>query len=70
MSSTERDTMRALLKSFGIQADEAVIVYLTRNPEIKSLQIRLMLEDLTDYGNTAPEGSLTLALEGTVDRQA
>ena len=70
MSSTERDTMRALLKSFGIQADEAVIVHLARNPEIKSLQIRLTLEDLTDYGDTTPEGSLTFALEGTVDRQA
>jgi hypothetical protein len=30
MSSTQRNDMRALLKTFGIQADEAVIAHLAR----------------------------------------
>jgi hypothetical protein len=66
MSSTPRDDMRALLKSFGIQADEAVIAHLARNPGQKRLRVRLSLEDLTDYGGAQPEGKLAIVLEGDI----
>jgi hypothetical protein len=66
MSSTQRDDMRALLKTFGIQADEAVIAHLARNPEQKKLHLRLSLEDLTDYGGAQPEGELSFVIEGDI----
>jgi ribosomal protein L12E/L44/L45/RPP1/RPP2 len=32
MAESSRDDIRKLLKTFGIQADEAVIAHLARNP--------------------------------------
>jgi hypothetical protein len=66
MSTTKRDEMRALLKTFGIQADEAVIAHLARNPHIHSLHLRLSLQDLTDYGGDAPAEPLELEIEGSI----
>ena len=63
MVSTSRDDIRALLKSFGIEADGAVIAHLARNPQIKTLRIRLTLEDLTDYGDAPPDETLAIKLE-------
>jgi hypothetical protein len=68
MESTSRDDMRKLLKTFGIRADEAVIAYLARNPQMKALRIRLALEDLTDYGGISPGESLAFELEGEIGR--
>ena len=68
MTSTMRNDMRTLLKTFGIQADEAVIAHLARNPQITQLRLRLVLEDLTDYGNDAPVEGLAFALEGEIGR--
>lgn len=68
MSTTKRDDMRALLKSFGIQADETVIAHLAKNPQIESLHLRLSLIDLTDYGNVDIDGELTFELDGHVGR--
>ena len=70
MSSTGRDELRALLKTFGIQADESVIAHLARNPKLGSLHIRLALEDLTDYGGDNPVGELTLKIEGAIENRA
>jgi hypothetical protein len=63
---TARDDIRKLLKTFGIQADEAVIRHLERLPQAKTLKVRLVLEDLTDYGGRVPEKPLTLSIEGEI----
>jgi len=51
MDGNGRDDIRNLLKTFGIKADEIVIAHLARNPGDMPLQIRLILEDRTDYGD-------------------
>jgi hypothetical protein len=66
MSSARRDDLRALLKNFGIQSDEAVIAHLARNPRQESLRLRLTLQDLTDYGTEPPTLPLELTVEGEV----
>lgn len=65
---TSRKDIRRLLKTFGIQADEAVVAHLARNPEQDELHVRLVLEDLTDYGDTPPEERLHLEIEGDIQR--
>jgi hypothetical protein len=66
MDGTSRDDMRRLLKSFGIQADEAVIAFMARNPQTRPLRLRLILQDLTDYGSSAPSEALAVELEGEI----
>jgi hypothetical protein len=66
MSSTSRDEIRKLLKSFGIAVDEAVIAYLAKNPEVTQLELRLILEDRTDYQGFSPTERLQYELEGTI----
>lgn len=39
MPSAHRDELRALLKNIGIQADEAVVAHLARNPKLGSLHV-------------------------------
>ena len=63
---TARDDIRKVLKTFGIQADEAIIRHLERLPEPKTLNIRLTLEDHTDYGNQVPDKPLALSIDGEV----
>ena len=70
MTSTARDEMRRLLKTFGIQVDEAVIAHLARNPQIRSLRLRLRLEDLTDYGGSPPGEALSFEIEGDVHHES
>jgi hypothetical protein len=69
VSSTSRDEVRKLLKSFGIAVDEAVIAYLAINPEIRQINLRLTLEDLTDYEGFSPAEPLHFELEGTILRE-
>lgn len=66
MEKTTRADIRRLLKTFGIQADEAITAHLARNPDIGSLRLRVTLEDLTDYEAATPEESLTVQVEGDV----
>jgi hypothetical protein len=66
--STSRDDIRKLLKTFGIQADEAVIAHLAVNPGEQPLRLRLILEDVTDYGENPPEEPLHLEIEGEIRR--
>lgn len=68
MEESSRNDIRRLLKTFGIQADEAMIAHLARNPEIMRLQVRLVLQDLTDYGDTSPEERLHLEMDGEIQR--
>lgn len=63
---TARDDIRKLLKTFGIQADEAIIRHLERMPDPVTLKIRLVLEDHTDYGTQVPEKPLAFSVEGEV----
>lgn len=68
MEESSRNDIRRLLKTFGIQADEAMIAHLARNPEIMRLRVRLVLQDLTDYGDTSPEERLHLEMDGEIQR--
>jgi hypothetical protein len=66
MQSTSRDDIRKVLKTFGIQADEALVAHLARLPERQALKIRLRLEDLTEYGDRPPPQPLGFSLEGEI----
>ncbi|HSG15018.1 MAG TPA: hypothetical protein VLE70_01690 [Anaerolineae bacterium] len=68
MDDYSRKGIRRLLKTFGIQADEAMIAYLSRHPEIESLQIRITLEDITTYGDEKPAETLQVVVEDSVER--
>lgn len=68
MEETSRDDIRRILKTFGIQADEALVAHLARNPGKGSLQIRITLEDQTDYGGETPDPPLFLEIEDEVRR--
>lgn len=68
MEDSSRYDIRRLLKTFGIQADEAMISHLARHPGIEGLQIRLVLQDLTDYGDSPPDEPLHLEMEGEIRR--
>ncbi len=66
MGESSRNDIRRLLKTFGIQADEAMIAHLARNPEIPRLRVRLVLQDLTDYGDSPPGEPLHLEMDGEI----
>ena len=68
MAETSRSNIRTLLKSFGIQADEALIAHIARNPGETPLRIRIIMEDVTDYGQTPPDQPLRLEIEGDIQR--
>jgi hypothetical protein len=68
MDETIRQDIRRLLKVFGVNADEAVQAHLARNPHLGQLRLRLVLEDLTDYGDSLPAESLRLEIEGDVQK--
>ncbi len=68
MEETSRDDIRRILKTFGIQADEAIIAHLARNPGSNPLHIRITLDDQTDYGEKTPAPPLFLEIEGEIRR--
>lgn len=63
-----RKSIRRILKSFGIRADEALEAHLARNPNIASLNIRITLEDLTNYGDSSPEVPLNVTIIDEIQR--
>jgi hypothetical protein len=69
MDDIPRDDIRRLLKSFGVQADEAILMHLARVPGEQPLSIRLVLEDRTDYAGVQPEQPLHLEIEGVIRRR-
>jgi len=69
MEETSRHDIRRLLKTFGVQADEAIIRYLERNPGTHPLRLRITLEDITDYGGQQPSHPLHLVVEGEIRRE-
>ena len=46
--------IRGLLKTFGVMADEAIVGHIAKNPNVNTLNFKVILEDLTkyDYENT------------------
>jgi hypothetical protein len=70
MEGSARDDIRSLLKEFGVRADEAIVAHLARNQGLENLQLRLTLEDLTEYGELAPEIPLSLTVEGEISRKS
>lgn len=59
--------IRRLLKTFGVQADAAIIQHLQQHPELKRLHLRVRLEDLTDYPTTDAQ-PLTFSIEGDINQ--
>jgi hypothetical protein len=70
MEETSRNDIRRLLKTFGVKADEMILRHLIENPSAPALKLKLVIEDLTDYGSNPPAKPLSFELEGEVRRQA
>lgn len=68
MEESSRTDIRRLLKTFGVQADEAMVTHLALHPELDRLHIRLVLEDITDYGDEPVAEKLQLEVEGEIRR--
>ncbi len=62
------EDIRKLLKQFGVKTEQAVIEYLNNHPEAGPLSLRLVVEDLTDYGEFQPTDKLRLNVEGEIRR--
>jgi hypothetical protein len=41
--------IRGLLKTFGVMADEAIVGHIAKNPNVNSLNFKVILEDITEY---------------------
>ena len=68
MSESSRNDIRRLLKTFGIQADEAIMAHLQSAPGDAPLKLRIILDDLTDYGDATPGQKLYLEIDGQIGR--
>ena len=68
MEDNSRKSIRRILKSFGIKADETLVAYLALNPNIAALKIRITLEDLTDYGDSPPQIPLSVTIDDEIQR--
>lgn len=66
MEDEIRRDIRRLLKTFGVKADEAIVAHLARNPDVGELRVRVVLEDLTDYGDSPPQGTLELEIDDAI----
>ena len=66
MNEPNAVNIRWLLKTFGIQADEAVMAYLGQNTNLDTLSIRLTLEDITNYGKNEPAERLFIQVKGDI----
>lgn len=59
--------IRRLLKTFGVQADSAILHHLQAHPEVASLHLRVSLEDVTQYPGPGIE-PLSFTVEGLISR--
>ncbi len=66
MSEENRKDIRMLLKRFGVQADESIVRHLALLDAPTPLRLRCTLEDLTDYGEQAPQTPLQVVIEGEI----
>lgn len=69
MEENGRNDIRRLLKTFGVRADQAITAYLEENPDIDVLHLRVTMEDLTDYGDSAPGEPLHLEIDAEIRNQ-
>ncbi|MFZ0546455.1 MAG: hypothetical protein WAM60_13505 [Candidatus Promineifilaceae bacterium] len=69
MDEQSRKDIRRLLKTFGIQADEAIMAQLASNPQVEKLHLRVTLEDLTDYDPDNLVTPLRLQVEDTIQHE-
>lgn len=68
MEDNSRKDIRALLKTFGVRADEAIVGHLAKHPDIKQLKLKVTLEDQTDYGSSPADETLSLVVDGEINR--
>lgn len=68
MEDNSRKDIRALLKTFGVRADEAIVGHLAKHPEVNQLKLKVTLEDQTNYGSSAPSETLSLEVDGEINR--
>jgi hypothetical protein len=65
--NASQDDIRRLLRSFGIKADEVIQSHLANRQGVDALKLRVVLEDITDYGGTTPpQTPRLLEVEGEV----
>ncbi|MEC7886091.1 MAG: hypothetical protein VX544_04830 [Pseudomonadota bacterium] len=48
----QKKDIRGLLKTFGVESDEAITRHIARHPHVKELHLKLTLEDITNYDET------------------
>lgn len=68
MADESRKDIRALLKTFGVKADEAIVGHLAKHPEVKQLKLKVTLEDQTDYGSQSLGEELSIEIKGEINR--
>jgi antitoxin component of RelBE/YafQ-DinJ toxin-antitoxin module len=68
MSDSSREDIRRLLKTFGIDADDAISTFLAHVAGDKPVRVRITLEDVTDYVGSPPAEVLKLIVEGEIRR--
>lgn len=66
MEDNSRKDIRRLLKTFGIRADEAMVAYLARHPELEALPVRITLESMPAGDHSSDP--LHLEIEDTITR--
>ena len=68
MEDQTRNDIRRLLKSFGIQADEAIMAFVSRDTGTTPLRVRITLQDMTGYSDESPGQPLFVEIEGEISR--
>ena len=66
-TQTSKD-IRRLLKTFGVQADEAIREYFERNPGVSALHLRIVLENQPGAAQVPDQPPLHFEVEGEVGR--
>lgn len=64
---TAQMDIRRLLKTFGVQADTAIVEHLLNHPDLETLRLRIRLEDLTEYADRKIQ-PLSFVAEGNIHR--
>jgi hypothetical protein len=68
MSEETQQDIRKLLKTFGVQADEAITGYVERTPGEGPVRFRITLEPLRTGGGIEVDAPTLLVIEGEVRR--
>jgi hypothetical protein len=64
---TAQMDIRRLLKTFGVQADTAIVEHLLNHPDLETLRLRIRLEDVTEYSDRKVQ-PLSFVVEGNIHR--